>query len=178
MSTIEQAGAEVSDLPAAEPFEFFYRREYSRAVAIARSLLPTASAAEDLVQEAFAAAHSRWDRVGRYERPEAWLRRVLINKATSLLRRNSVEWRAVNRLGAMTDGATTPDLSVETRELWAEVRKLPKRQAQSVALFYVGELTVEEIGDALGCSPGTVKSHLFRARERLTERLNPWKEES
>jgi RNA polymerase sigma-70 factor (ECF subfamily) len=78
----------------------------------------------------------------------------------------------------MTDGATTPDLSVETRELWEEVRKLPKRQAQSVALFYVGQLTVEEIGDVLGCSPGTVKSHLFRARERLTERLNPWKEES
>ena len=178
MSTIEQAGPEVSDFPAIESFDSFYQREYSRATAIARSLLPTAAAAEDLVQESFLAAHARWDRVGRYERPEAWVRRVLINKATSLLRRNTVEWRAVNRLGAMTDTAAAPDLSVETRELWAEVRKLPKRQAQSVALFYVGQLTVEEIGDVLGCSPGTVKSHLFRARERLTERLNPWKEES
>lgn len=178
MSTIEEVGPAVSNPPAPESFEIFYRREYHRVVAIARSLLPTAAAAEDLAQESFLAAHARWDRIGRYEMPEAWVRRVVINRATSLLRRSSVERRAVDRLGGMVVEAVTQDLSPETQGIWAEVRKLPRRQAQTVALFYVGQLTVGEISEVLGCSPGAVKSHLHRGRERLAERLGSWKEES
>ncbi len=162
----------------AEAFETFYQREYRQIVSLARALLPSNAAAEDLAQEAFIKAHQHWDRIGAYDRPIAWVRRVLINRATSLRRRLGVEWRAVNRLGAMTDETIQPDLSPETREVWAEVRRLPRRQAQAVTLHYVGGLTLDEIGETLGCSTGAVKSHLHRARARLSETLSTWSEET
>ena len=74
-------------------------------------------------------------------------------------------------------GRLTESLA-ERNEVWAAVRRLPRRQAQAVALHYVGGLTLDEIGEALGCSTGTVKSHLHRARTRLSETLSTWSEET
>lgn len=161
-----------------EPFEAFYRREYPRMVAIARALLRHGGSAEDLAQESLVTAHRHWGRIGAYDDPGAWVRRVLINRATSLQRRLGAEWRAVNRLAGRADERVVPDLTPQTVEVWDEVRKLPRRQAQAIALHYVDQLSVEEIGQVLGCSPGAVKSHLHRARARLSQRLQTWDEEA
>ena len=161
-----------------EPFEVFYRREYTRMVAIARALVRDGSAAEDLAQESFVSAHRHWARVGAYDDPGAWVRRVLINRATSFQRRLGAEWRAVNRLGGRADERTVPELSPRATEVWDEVRRLPRRQAQATVLHYVDQLSVEEIGQVMGCSSGAVKSHLHRARARLSERLQTWDEEA
>jgi RNA polymerase sigma-70 factor (ECF subfamily) len=156
-------------------FETFYRREYQQVVAMARAFLRDASAAEDLAQESFLAAHRNWDRVSRYDAPQAWVRRVMINRATSRRRRLGAEMRALARAGPDPD-STLPDLSTATTEVWAEVRRLSRRQRQAVVLHYVGQLSMNEIGEAMGCSTGAVKSHLHRARETLGQRLFDWKE--
>ncbi|HEU4915516.1 MAG TPA: SigE family RNA polymerase sigma factor [Acidimicrobiia bacterium] len=159
-----------------EPFEVFYRREYSRMVAIARALTRSGGAAEDLVQESFVAAHRHWDRVSKYEDPGAWVRRVLINRSTSWHRKIGAELRAVARLGAQ-EPDTLPALSPSSTEVWDEVRRLPRRQAQATVLHYVDQLSVEEIGQVLGVSSGAVKSHLHRARSNLSHALETWREE-
>ena len=160
-----------------EPFEVFYRREYSRMVAIARALTRSGSAAEDLVQESFVAAHRPWDRISNYEDPGAWVRRVLINRSTSWHRKMGAELRAVARLGAR-EPDTLPELTPATTEVWDEVRRLPRRQAQATVLHYVDQLSVEEIGEVLGVSSGAVKSHLHRARSNLSRSLKSWDEEA
>jgi RNA polymerase sigma-70 factor (ECF subfamily) len=162
---------------AAIPFDGFYRSEYHRIVAVARAFSPDRSAAEDLAQEAFAAAHRHWDRVSRYDDPRAWVRRVLINRATSLRRRLGAERRAVDRAGHDPHRGFQADLSLPTQEVWNEVRRLPRRQQQAVVLHYVGQLSIEEIADAMGCSAGAVKAHLHRARTALKDRLTDWNEE-
>ena len=164
--------------PDVEPFEMFYRREYTRMVAIARALLRSAGSAEDLAQESFVTAHRHWERIGAYDDPGAWVRRILINRATSLRRRMGAEWRAVNQLAGRADERIVPDLTPQTIEVWDEVRRLPRRQAQAIALHYVAQLSVEEIGQVMGCSSGAVKSHLHRARARLSARLQTWDEEA
>ena len=58
-------------------------------------------------------------------------------------------------------------------DFWDHVRRLPRRQAQSVALRYVCDLEVAEIARTLGCSEGSVKVHLSRAREALSVQLRP-----
>jgi RNA polymerase sigma-70 factor (ECF subfamily) len=63
------------------------------------------------------------------------------------------------------------ELEPESGEVWQAVAQLPTRQAQAVALYYVDQLSLEEIGEVLGCSTGTVKTHLSRARVRLGRRL-------
>jgi RNA polymerase sigma-70 factor (ECF subfamily) len=157
-------------------FEAFYRDEYRAMVGVALALARDTTAAEDLAQEAFMTAHRRWDRVSQYDNPKAWVRRVLINRATSLRRRISAELRAVARVGPPEPVA--PDLSAETSEVWDQVRSLPRRQQQAIALHYVGQLSMVEIADVMGCSEGAVKSHLHRARETLRGSLAPLDQEA
>jgi RNA polymerase sigma-70 factor (ECF subfamily) len=66
---------------------------------------------------------------------------------------------------------TDPHLSAEAEELWTAVRNLPKRQCQVVALTYLDGLSTSEVGQVLGCSAPTVKTHLQRGRATLARRL-------
>lgn len=162
----------VPGLPRVEGFDSFYRREFPKAVALAYALTGSSAAAEDLAQDSLVAAHRHWGAIGGYDKPGAWLRRVVINRAASFHRRRAAEWRAERRLASGDAASTVPDLEPAAAEVWAAVRKLPRRQAQAIALFYVDDLSLEEIGVVLGCSSGTVKAHLHQARRRLGRRLD------
>ena len=67
-------------------------------------------------------------------------------------------------------------LTPETTGVWRAVHRLPRRQRQAVALHYVGQLSMAEIADVMGCSEGAVKSHLHRARDHLRGSLATWNE--
>lgn len=152
-----------------EPFETFYRRELRPVVGLAYVLIGRRSVAEDLAQEAFMAAYRRWSDIGGYDDPAAWIRRVVANRAVSLRRRARVEAEAL--VGRRHTDHYDDDLSVEHEHLWTEVRRLPKRQAQVIALHYVERRTTASIAALLGLSEPTVKTHLQRARATLATRL-------
>jgi RNA polymerase sigma-70 factor (sigma-E family) len=150
-------------------FEQLYRRDYGRLVALAYGLSGSRSAAEELAQEAFLAAHRRWDEISEYADPAAWLRRVVVNRAVSVVRRRVAEGLALARLGARRE---LPDALPDHDEaVWRAVRSLPRRQAQVVALHYVDDRAVAEIAAILGCAEGTVKAHLHQARQSLARTL-------
>jgi RNA polymerase sigma factor (sigma-70 family) len=151
-------------------FDAFYSREFPRMVDLAYALSGSRIACEDLAQEAMLAAHAAWDRVGVLDRPGAWVRRVVINKAASLYQRRGAEFRALTRLAPLRGGSFIR-VDSETEHVWNEVRKLPRRQAQVVALFYLDQLTVSEIAHVLEVAEGTVKAHLHQARTSLAPRL-------
>ena len=69
--------------PGLEAFEHFYEREFRQVAALAYVLTGRRDVAEDLAQEAFMAALRGWDRVSGYDKPEAWVRRVVANRAVS-----------------------------------------------------------------------------------------------
>jgi RNA polymerase sigma-70 factor (ECF subfamily) len=64
-----------------------------------------------------------------------------------------------------------PQLSAESVELWAAVRRLPKRQAQVLALTFLEDLPLNQIGEIIGCSPFTAKTHLQRGKAALAGQL-------
>jgi RNA polymerase sigma-70 factor (ECF subfamily) len=163
--------------PGIEEFEHFYRREFKVVAALAYVLSGSRTLAEDLTQDAFMAAYRRWDRIGRYDQPGAWVRRAVANRAVSAWRRSLATTKLVSRLAAAHETGDEPVLNAEAAELWEAVRALPKRQAQSVALYYIEGLPLGEIGAVLGCSAGTVKTHLARARQRLQHDFEPTPEE-
>src|SRR4029450_3544747 len=68
-------------------FEAFYQASYPRLVGQLTVVTGSLEDAEDAVQEAFARASTRWARLRAYDAPEAWVRRVALNLATSGLRR-------------------------------------------------------------------------------------------
>jgi RNA polymerase sigma-70 factor (ECF subfamily) len=168
---VEVAGpreAVVVRLP--ERFEQFYEREYHRVVGFAYAVAGSWEAAEDATQEAFLRAHREWGRVGRYDQPGAWVRRVAANLATSGLRRRLVEARALARLAARREPALDV-LPAENADFWRAVRALPQRQAQAVALYYLEDLSIQQTAAVLDCAEGTVRAHLARARSALARRL-------
>lgn len=164
----DRASAPAFRIPTS--FDAFYAAEFPRMVDIAYALSGSRLAAEDLAQDAMVAAHKEWDRVGTLDRPGAWARRVVIHKAASHYQRRRAEVRALARLGPMR-GTTLPRLDAESEHVWREVRRLPKRQAEAVTLFYLDELSVSETADVMGCAENTVKAHLHQARLALSSRL-------
>lgn len=156
-------------LPDVESFDGFYAREYRLLVAFAHALTGSRAHAEDVAQEAMLAAYRRWDEVGRMDAPHAWVRRVCANMAVSFVRRRVVEARGLLRLRRRRSEVATLDDDDAT--FWAEVRRLPKRQAQCIVLCYVYGCSLAEIAQVLGCTDGTVKTHLSRARSKLATRL-------
>ena len=157
------------ELPAVESFERFYVREYGRLVALAYALTGSRAHAEDTAQEAMLATYRRWDEVSRLDWPAGWAHRVCANLATSFVRRRVVEARAMLRLRSRP--TELAELEAEDGAFWAEVRRLPTRQAQCVALTYVYGYSVAEVAATLGCADGAVKAHLSRGRSRLARRL-------
>jgi RNA polymerase sigma-70 factor (ECF subfamily) len=168
----EGAGMERQEGPLPAPvggFDAFYAAEHRSIVGVVMMLTGDRAVADDIVQEAFAAAYRRWSTVSGYDRPGAWVRRVAVNQAISARRRRRAEARALRRVGTDERAGAAPEVPNEA--LWAAVRRLPKRQAQAVALTYGEDLGLAEVAGILGCSVGSVKTHLSRARARLAEEL-------
>jgi RNA polymerase sigma-70 factor (ECF subfamily) len=150
------------------PFEGFYRHQYRPVLALAHVLSGSPSLAEEVTQEVFMAAYRQWDRI---ENPEGWVRTAVANKVHSWRRRRYAEARAFARMGTGRQ-STVDEMPVETSHFWAEVRRLPPRQAQTIALFYLEDQSVTKTAEILGCSESTAREHLMRGRKTLAERLN------
>ena len=138
-------------------------------VGLAYALSGNRNMAEDLAQDAFVAAHRNWDKVSRYDKPEAWVRRVVANIAVSSFRRKVREAKLLARMGRPEPMIEV--LPAEADHFWSEVRKLPKRQAQVIALHYLEDRSIADIAVILECAENTVKVHLHKGRIRLADRL-------
>jgi RNA polymerase sigma factor (sigma-70 family) len=119
--------------------------------------------AEELAQEALVRLLERWDSLDITSSREAWTYRVAFNLARSSFSRLAIERRARTRL---SPPPRLPD-DADAIALRTAVRALPPRQrAVIVARFYIG-LDISETARALGCQPGTVKAHTFKALRTL-----------
>src|SRR5690349_4818442 len=92
-------------------FEQLYRDDYRQVLGLAYVLSGDRWTAEELAQEAFAAAYMRWSIIGRYDAPGAWVRRVVCNRAASGVRRRVREAKAILRLRGTQPSEFTLDES-------------------------------------------------------------------
>ncbi|HEY1737884.1 MAG TPA: SigE family RNA polymerase sigma factor [Acidimicrobiia bacterium] len=147
---------------SAASFEGFYRTHAAWAARLAYLLVGETTAAEDIVQDGFAALNQRWQQV---DHPAAYLRTTIVHAATRHRRRER------------TRAALQPMLWVDAlandapRELFDVVGRLPARQRAVIVMRYFEDLSEAEIAEALGCRPGTVKSLAARALQTLRTEL-------
>jgi RNA polymerase sigma-70 factor (ECF subfamily) len=125
--------------------------------------------AQDVVQEAFCRAYSRWKTVSRYDDPVAWIRRVAWNLAVSRWRRarTALAFLRKQRPGEAQLDGPGPDRVA----LVAALATLPASHRRAVVLRYLADLTVAEIARREGVAEGTVKSWLHRGRAALAAQL-------
>jgi RNA polymerase sigma-70 factor (ECF subfamily) len=153
-------------------FSSLYQTEFQPLLRIAYGLTGSRAESEELVQETFVRCYQHWRRVQTYDKPGAWLRRVLINLVYSRRRRLSTEVRALTRLGARPAGPGPSELADVDEAFWAAVRRLPRRQAQAVVLYYGDDLPTADVAQAMGCAEGTVRALLHQARTTLAKVLD------
>jgi RNA polymerase sigma-70 factor (sigma-E family) len=132
-----------------------------------------AGVAEDVAMDVFAKALAGWRLFRRVEGPPAYMRRMVINACRSRYRRRSLEDRTKHLFRRDEVDPSGVELRGEALDVWSAVAKLPYSQRACVVLRYVEDLTEAEIARLLDCSLGTVKSHLSRARSRLSLVLGP-----
>ena len=130
--------------------------------------------AEDVVQEVLIRVHERWPQISELDRPELYVRKMVVNEYLSWRRRS---WRLLpGGAGQDVDDRLAPDHAVghaERDALLAELGKLPRRQRAVLVLRYYEGLPDSEIAEALGCAPGTVRGYASRALAALRVELAP-----
>jgi RNA polymerase sigma-70 factor (ECF subfamily) len=151
-------------------FERLYAQAYWRLVGQLTVITGDPQTAQDAVQEALFRAWARWATVGHYDDPEAWVRRVAINVATS-------SWRKVRRLVPTAtphhiDMHPGVEQSAESLDLLASIARVPRREREALVLFYVADLSVREVADSMGIRVGSAKALLSRGRQRLHQMLS------
>ncbi len=155
-------------------FEEFAAAKLPAVLRFAGVLTADRALAEDVVQEVLIRASKNWDRIGQFERPELYVRKMVVNEYLSWRRRS---WRLLPGGSATEiDNRVTPDHAdrlAERDALLAELGKLPRRQRAVLVLRYYEGLSDPEIADVLGCSPGTVRGYASRALAALRVDLGP-----
>jgi RNA polymerase sigma-70 factor (sigma-E family) len=124
--------------------------------------------AEDLLQDTLASAYAGWHRIERVESPEAYVRRMLVNRHVSRWRRHRgrTEPRAVVPETASPDPAEASATADAVRRM---LRELPPKQRAAVVLRYYADYPDAQIAETLGCSEPTVRSQISRALAHLRE---------
>lgn len=151
---------------SAASFDESFRAEYSRVVRVVSPIVGSVEDAESVTQEAFVKAYTRWRRVGRYDRPGAWVQRVAIRDAVRFAERQRRPLPNPPVPGNPTDPIA------HTLDLHAELRALPVQQRACVVLHYLADWPVADVAEALGCKEVTVRVHLHRARAALALALD------
>lgn len=142
-----------------EAFKAVFLTEYAPVMRMMRLILGSTSAAEDVTQEAFLMLFVHWQKVSRYEKPGAWVRRVAIRKAMRGRRRAKRE--AALGTEAIAEPAF-PDLDVRRA-----VSQLSMAQRAAVVLHYYEGHPIADVASIMRVREGTVKQHLHRARARV-----------
>jgi len=141
---------------------------------LATLLLDDRGQAEEAVQEAFLRTFVGWRRIRHPERAGAYLRAAVVNQCRSRGRRRVSEQRGNRAVwsDAMEGGGPSDvERTGEVLAVLEAVRALPTRQREAVVLRYYADLSEAEVARALGCSVGTVKSQLSKARATLARLL-------
>ena len=130
----------------------------------ALSILGDSAGAEDAVQDTFLRYLEKRPNFADETHEKAWLLRVTINRCYSHMR--TVKLHPLTELLDIYPAETTEESGV-----LEAVFALPPKERSAVHLFYYEGYSTEEIAALTGQRPGTVRSHLSRARAKLRDIL-------
>jgi RNA polymerase sigma-70 factor (ECF subfamily) len=158
----------VAEPERVESFEDFFHANYERLLRAMYLSTGDRHEGEDLAQDAMARVFERWGRVGSLEDPVGYTFRTALNLRRSRLRRLSIAARKV-----FTGGSSSEPLdAVDDRDsLRRSLAQLPAGQREALILVDWLDWTDARAGEALGISPGAVRTRASRARTTLRELL-------
>jgi RNA polymerase sigma-70 factor, ECF subfamily len=167
---------------ARRAFVTFVEKHRDQAYRVARGMMPTHEAADDVLQDALLRAYRSLDSYRRDAELDTWLYRIVMNAALNELRARQRRGGFLERLWRHRNVAAArpqqPDEPVERHEARAHVQaavmELNANLRAVVVLFDLEGLSCAEVSEALEIPQGTVRSRLHNARSQLRVRLGPY----
>jgi len=169
---VQQSDAELVDAASRgdlNSFGLLYERHYRMAVAIARSRLADWHLAEDVAQEAFAIACRSLSTLQNRRRFPQWLATICRRTASRL----QAERPKHQTLDEEPASVATSEASALHNQVQDALQLLKATPREIVVLHYFGQLSYEEISEALCGSIPSIHGHLQRARAKLASALGP-----
>ncbi len=135
--------------------------------------------AEEIAQDCFIKAYRSLSSFQRQSKFSTWLYSIVYTTAMTFLRKKRVDTDSIDdentyiQLENHSSGFDTNSVEIKSRSYYLNqaIAQLLPDDAAIITLFYMGEQSLEEISQALGIEANTVKVKLFRARQRLKEKL-------
>jgi RNA polymerase sigma-70 factor (ECF subfamily) len=158
-------------------FEEIYRRHHRRVYSICLRMLQNTSEAEDLTQDVFIQLYRK---IGSFRGDSAfttWLHRMTVNQVLMHFRKRTVKYEKTTEEGEtpvqIVSGTANPDRMrvVDKIALDSAIDQLPTGYKNVFVLHDVEGFEHEEVAKILGCSVGTSKSQLHKARLKLQKLL-------
>lgn len=165
-----------------EAFRLLHEAHRDVAFRVAWRLLGNREDALDVVQDGFVRAFAALGSLGDGAGFRAWLLRIVSNRA--------IDWRRARRLRRMRPlhaadddapgiaepaAVDPPDAEIQQRELAEAVQhaldRLPDDSRTVLAMYATGQMSYQQIAEALGIPIGTVMSRLYHARRRMRDLL-------
>jgi RNA polymerase sigma-70 factor (ECF subfamily) len=138
-----------------------------------RTLASSREVADDLAQDTWLRVLRSIASLRDPSRLRPWIfgiaRRVAMDRLRSRYAHPTADLVEIDNLAA---AGADPGLESDLAVLQSGLDALPASERETLALFYLRELTIEQIAALLQVPAGTVKSRLFRARELLRKELN------
>jgi RNA polymerase sigma-70 factor, ECF subfamily len=159
-------------------FEHLYKKHYRRVYSICLRMTGNIAEAEDLTQEVFIQLHRK---LGSFRGESAfttWLHRLTVNQVLMHFRKRSVRSELVTEDGELPDSIDPDTINPEAMPivdrigLETAISQLPPGYRTVFVLHDVEGYEHEEIARILGCSAGTSKSQLHKARLKLRRLLH------
>jgi RNA polymerase sigma-70 factor (ECF subfamily) len=164
------------DLQLEQEFEARLVESSTLAFRVAYGVLRHRQDAEDVAQEAFVKAYRSFRQLRDRDRFRAWLVRMTWRLAID--RQRNDRRRALREQEHAGPSALPADTTAEAMDvkdraehLWAAIDALPEKLRVVVVLSNIEEHDIGDVARLLALPPGTVKSRLFLARQRLREQL-------
>jgi RNA polymerase sigma-70 factor (ECF subfamily) len=167
-----------------EAFEELVRRHQARVFAVAGGILRNKEDVEDIAQQVFLKAYFSLKRFDQRAAFSTWLYKITVNECWDLLRKRKVRpllyeadlsEEQARQYGASEEKEEQAQDVSERLEKRQELERLldclEERDRMMLVLKEVQGFSVEEIAEILGINGNTVKVRLFRARQRITERV-------
>jgi len=135
--------------------------------------------AEEIAQDCFIKAYRSLASFQKQSKFSTWLYSIVYTTAMTYLRKKRVDTDSIDdentyiQLENHSSGLNNNMAENKSRSYYLNeaIGQLLPDDAAIISLFYMGEQSLEEIGQTLGMESNTVKVKLFRARQRLKEKL-------
>lgn len=148
-------------------FAVFVESVYPGMLRTARLLTGEMHAAKDLAQSALERVYLRWARHSEWASPRAYCRTVLVRQYATTRRRRWTTEVALQPTDELEQDDDDIAGSAARLDLEAALRSLPRDMRVVLMLRYFEDLSIDQTAEAIGASPGTVKSRTSRALDRL-----------